>query len=132
MSTGLHCDLCDLPRAQCQHGLARRERRAANKAKKKASAKRATKAASSKTAAFPARPEKCSRCGQKAPQGRYWMCTACLLKTGATKCTQCKKAFKPEEGYTSRKPKCRSCRTKGKGSVWTVASAGAPSLGKRR
>lgn len=107
-----------------------RQKRAA-KRKRAVPAKTAKKVSSPSTAAFPARPEKCTRCGQKAPQGRYWMCSACLLKTGARKCSQCKKAFKPEDGYTAKKPKCRSCRKRGKGSVWIVASAGAPSLGKR-
>lgn len=132
MSASAHCELCDLPRAQCQHGLARRQRRAANKQKRAAAATPANKGTANSPSGFPARPAKCARCGQRAPQGRYWMCADCLLKTGAKRCARCKKAFKPEEGYEAKKPKCRSCRKKGRGSVWVVGSAGSPGLGKRR
>lgn len=77
-------DLCDLPRAQCLHGL---EGRKQKKVKKRRKAAGKTKPSAEKKAVgksgFPARPEKCTRCGQKVPQGRYWMCGSCLLKPRA-------------------------------------------------
>ena len=132
MATSVHCDLCDLPQSFCQHGLALRQGRVAKKKTKPALGSQVKVSAAKKGPGFPRRPDKCIRCGEKAPQGRYWMCTRCLLRTGAAQCSLCKKAFKTETGLPSKKSKCRSCRMKRKGSAWVVASAGSPGLGKGR
>ena len=130
MSKKKHCNLCDLPWKWCEHGFIHRESR---KKKTQTTTKTSRSTSTSGTKTFPQRPEKCNRCGQRPPFRRYWMCAPCLLKTGATTCTSCKGPFKPEPGYTAKKPRCRYCRAarrKVKGSVWTVSSGGLPGLGK--
>lgn len=130
LSRSTRCELCDLPWNQCIHGLESRKQGAGTKSKPASS--RPTTSGTAKARAFPKRPDKCTRCGKKSPLGRYWMCSDCLLKSGATKCGKCNKAFKPEAGYVARRPRCRSCRKRAGGSVWIVGSAGSPGLGKRR
>ena len=56
-------------------------------------------------------------------------CKSCATKWGYKTCAQCKKMFLPSKPNIK---KC-GCRKKtGKRSVWAVASAGLPSLGRRR
>lgn len=130
MTAAVYCELCDLPRTQCQHGLADRHRQAAESAVRGGT----TAMGQKQDASSATRTRKCNRCGKRKRQGRFGMCTGCLLKNGAKMCSQCKKAFKADDTAAGKKPICPSCRKKrkrGKGSVWTVASAGAPTLGKR-
>ena len=58
-------------------------------------------------------------------------CLKCFKKSGQRICLNCKKAFTPKM-KSSRKCGCKLPRKKGRGSVWIVASAGLPSLGKKK
>ena len=52
-----HCDLCDLPFAQCAHGLALRQRRAETKAKKKQQRQKTSQGQASKAPTAAGLPE---------------------------------------------------------------------------
>lgn len=117
------CDLCDLPLAQCVHGL---EKRRAN-AQKKASSSKA------KAKVHPKLPSKrlCVECGKRKRYGRYRWCLACGKQAGFRLCTSCGRYFLDQTlTLKGKKVRCPTCRKKRQGSVWIVASAGAPGLGK--
>lgn len=71
----------------------------------------------------------CTLC-RKAPQavGARGKCVFCAHKKGYKSCKKCKRMFIP------RPPNAKhcGCKSKGRGSVWIVASAGLPSLGRKR
>lgn len=150
-----HCDLCDLPFEQCAHGLARRERRAATKAKKKA--KQSDEATKARKAAKPqhlvsgkrreqlpevlrgvpvvrAQPStakgkrKCVKC-QRSRYGRYNVCARCLRAEGGRQCVRCGRLFRPSAQAKDAK-KCGSCSGRNV-RAWVVTTMGAPGLGKR-
>ena len=150
-----HCDLCDLPFAQCAHGLARRQRRAETKAKKKkqqrqkTSQGQASKAPTQRlvsqkqqerlpevlhgvtvVAAQPTTsktPRKCVACGHRARFGRYNVCATCLRARGGRECTGCGRLFRPPAGWKAAK-RCGTCGGK---SAYTITTLGAPGLAKR-
>ena len=71
----------------------------------------------------------CRVCGvRRRLPGARGKCKKCALKAGYRVCVICKKIFLPKHPGDK---KC-GCTKRGGGSVWIVASAGAPSLGKRR
>jgi hypothetical protein len=73
--------------------------------------------------------KKCTMCKIEPPRRHtHGKCTLCAKKKGYKSCPRCKAMFKP---VRVRQRNCGKCFTKGK-SVFVVASAGAPSLGRRR
>lgn len=137
------CDLCDLPIGQCIHtrsnskgarsGARDKRLRPAGgrlgRQSRKLNQSRAPKKAGRK---------KCVRCGERRRHGQYQICAECLIQKGGVRCRQCGRPFMPNATTSKRKPKCRGCRfpsnsngRRGR-SVWIVASAGAPTLGRRR
>lgn len=147
-----HCDLCNLPFAQCAHGLARRQRRAEAKAKK--TAQKAQKSQPAKpvsqrlvsqkqreqlpevlqgvpvVAAQPAASKirrKCATCGRRSRFGRYSVCATCLRAQGGRECTRCGRLFRPPAGSKAAK-RCGTCSGK---RAYTVTTMGAPGLGRR-
>jgi hypothetical protein len=94
---GKYCELCELPKAQCVHGLERR--------RAKAQRRKAAKAVQSK-AVGAARGKRARAKGKVDAQRKA--------------CGQC------------RKSRCKSCKSQRRPrSVWVVASAGSPGLGRR-
>ncbi len=71
----------------------------------------------------------CVACG-KSPRRKHTFgkCTKCALAKGYKACTKCRAMYVPVK---PRQRSCGKCFTRGK-SVWSVASAGAPTLGKRK
>lgn len=71
----------------------------------------------------------CKVCGltprRKHTRGK---CTSCAIKSGFKVCSKCKAMYQPTK---ARQRTCGKCFTRAK-SVWSVASAGAPTLGKRK
>lgn len=148
-----HCDLCDLPFSQCAHGLQKRQRRAAQKVRKKQSAQkvkappsppRERSLSNAERAKLPAvlmgtrvvqvgpkdsavqRP-RCVTCG-RSRFGRYNVCAKCLKKQGGRECVRCGRLFRPPPG-SKKARKCGTCHGK---MAYVVTTMGAPSLGKRR
>lgn len=146
------CHLCDLPFSQCAHGLEKRQRRAAGKARKKRVATRAktppkqTKERSLSNAERGKLPTVlqgvpvvqvtpktkaqqkpgCVTCGH--PRfSRYNVCAKCLRKQGGKECTRCGKLFRPKPGTKGKR--CGMCNGK---RAYVVTTMGAPSLGRRR
>ena len=71
----------------------------------------------------------CSACKKYATaEGARGKCVFCAKKKSYKSCTKCKKMFIPKPPSAKH---C-GCKSKGKGSVWIVASAGLPSLGRKR
>jgi hypothetical protein len=71
----------------------------------------------------------CGKCHKRAiHKGARGKCLSCARVRGYKTCIVCKKLFIPKRANTGR---C-GCNRKGRGSVWVVASAGLPSLGRRR
>lgn len=150
-----HCDLCDLPFAQCAHGLDKRQRRAARKAAKSHVTKSSRKSSraskppkerqlsSAEQAKLPAvlqgakvvrispkaDPTKrsgCVECGQRR-FSRYNICASCLRKQGGRECVRCGRLFRPPPG-SKKARKCGTCHGK---VAYTTTTMGAPSLGHR-
>lgn len=71
----------------------------------------------------------CKIC-QKNPLtvGARGKCVFCAQKMGYKFCKKCGKMFIPKPPTAKH---C-GCKSKGRGSVWIVASAGLPSLGRKR
>jgi hypothetical protein len=63
-----------------------------------------------------------------AAKGARGKCIFCAKKKGYKVCIKCIKMFIPKPPHAKH---C-GCKSKGKGSVWIVASAGLPSLGRKR
>ena len=140
----VQCVLCDLPQAQCIHGLERRKAKAKTAAAKKA--KRVKQADKSKKAAQDARKGQsassgassgaasrpCSRCRRSPRYGRYDVCLACARRIGFVLCGKCGRYFRPEATAGGKKATCKSCKRSG-GRIWVrvVTSGGLPGLGKR-
>lgn len=149
-----YCDLCDLAFSQCAHGLEKRQRTLANKAKakqrktaappKKQNTQKERPLTAKQQGKLPAvlqgvsvvRPQpgpapkprrKCVNCGRK-PFGRYNVCADCLRAQGGRECLRCGRLFRPPAG--SRKAK--RCGTCGGKVAYETLTMGAPSLGRRR
>ena len=75
----------------------------------------------------------CSSCLKYATaKGARGKCVSCAEIKGYKSCVKCKKMFIPKQP-SAKKCGCKPKRIrKGKGSVWIVASAGLPSLGRKR
>jgi RecJ-like exonuclease len=71
---------------------------------------------------------RCAECSKHARYSRYRLCLRCGKRAGWLLCTLCGRHFAP---YGQKKRRCKTCARKRGGSVWTVASAGSPGLGKR-
>ena len=131
-----HCELCDLPLAQCAHGLAPRPAKTQRpQGKKKArGAARPVKGSGGSTG-VPGRGtvRVCAECGERARYGRYRLCLPCGIRAGFRVCASCGRYFQPEAPVKAKKKaKCKTCKKGRGGSVWVSGSAGAPSLGRRR
>lgn len=126
MADSVRCNLCDLPRSQCVHGL--RKTKPA-KSKKRSSARATTNARAPKAGTA----GKCSTCKKNARYERYSVCAKCLVRDGGKVCRICGRLLRPEPEHMHKKPKCKTCRHgnwRGK-DVYVVAQAGSPGLGKR-
>lgn len=141
-----HCELCELLRDQCVHGLAERRNRPAGVGKTRGNAKSvhpsnkqairgpttATVMATDSSDQEAARaPRLCARCHDKARYGRYRLCLGCGKDAGFVLCTKCGRYFDPTAAGRSGKRTCRACARRPRGSVWAPTSAGSPGLGKR-
>ena len=75
----------------------------------------------------------CSTCQKNAiVKGARGKCVSCAEIKGYKSCVKCKKMFIPKQP-SAKKCGCKPKKIrKGKGSVWIVASAGLPSLGRKR
>lgn len=148
-----HCELCDLPFWQCAHGLQKRQRRAATKARKQQASKKMKapsgppKERSLSNAERAKLPEVlrgvqvvqvgsadsavkrpgCVTCG-RSRFGRYNVCAKCLRKQGGRECVRCGRLFRPPPGSK----KARNCGTCHGKMAYVVTTMGAPSLGKSR
>lgn len=98
MTAVRHCDLCDLPFEHYTHGLATRQAPASKRRNEPTLKNRSSKSAAPKQVRAKAVPSvvfsislgpqrqvvvakpKCSKCGKKAPHGRYSLCSNCLIK----------------------------------------------------
>jgi hypothetical protein len=118
------CELCDLPRSQCVHGLAERE------AKKRQPAKK-TLASGPKGKQTSPRDPLCAQCHKRHRYSRYRLCLQCGIQAGYVLCKGCGRYFQPEQGVKKKHTKRPTCRRRVKSSVWATGSAGAPGLGKR-
>ncbi len=98
--------------------------------KKKGKTKKLTKRANSAKRA-PKTSSACKSCKKKErTRGAAGQCKSCAIKSGYMNCEICKQLFLPK----TKKSRFCGCqrKNKGKGSVWVVASAGLPSLGRRK
>lgn len=153
-----HCDLCDLPFAQCAHGLARRQRRAETKAKAKAKAKKAQqkslkgqppKPASrrllsqkqreqlpevlhglSVVAAPPAAPKTRRKCVTCGRKARFGRYNVCATCLRAEGGRECTRCGRLFRPPAGSKAakRCGTCSGKG---AYTITTMGAPGSGKR-
>lgn len=126
------CELCDLPFSQCEHGLAKRKRRTENRRRKTVAKAKSSKAQIALGKSKKKAPAPCASCGRKARHKRFRHCLPCGKRLGYVRvCSRCGQAYKAEHAV-GKKNRCPGCRKSKGGSVWTVASAGSPGLGKRR
>lgn len=115
---------------KCIHGFEDRSWCGYCKPKKKTTATKAkSKVTKSSKSGLEKTSEICSGCHKYAiAEGARGKCVFCAKKKGYKSCTKCKKMFIPKPPSAKH---C-GCKSKGKGSVWIVASAGLPSLGRKR
>jgi hypothetical protein len=75
----------------------------------------------------------CISCQKNAiAKGARGKCVSCAEIKGYKSCVKCKKMFIPKQP-SAKKCGCKPKKIrKGRGSVWIVASAGLPSLGRKR
>lgn len=125
----------EIGRDPCPGCGARRPYASARRAKAKLAGTKpppggATAAASSKSPPRTKTSAACHAC-QKSPRvrGLGGYCRQCAIRLLPV-CRACGKLFSPPKDRPNA-AKCTTCRRKPKGSAWVVASAGAPSLGRR-
>jgi hypothetical protein len=79
---------------------------------------------------------RCKDCLAPGTRGKYGgFCGLCALRHGFVSCGKCRNPFKPTSTLprNTAKFRCPKCAKKkqARGSVWTVAGAGSPGLGRR-
>ena len=129
------CDLCDLPLAQCAHGLEPRRAKAERRAEKPRAKRTGQKNRTDSKRRTPSgeEPRKCAECGTQARYGKYRLCLRCGIRAGFRLCSRCGRYFQPEPPLSPmKKATCTACKKRRRGSVWVTASAGSPGLGRRR
>jgi hypothetical protein len=114
----------------CIHGFEDRNWCGYCKPKKKTTATKTKSTVTKSSKLSSAKNSKiCSSCLKHAiAKGARGKCVFCAKKKGYKVCIKCKIMFIPKPPSAKN---C-GCKSKGKGSVWIVASAGLPSLGRKR
>jgi hypothetical protein len=115
---------------KCIHGFEDRNWCGYCKPKKKETATKSKATVTKSSKLSSAKNSKiCSSCLKySTAKGARGKCVFCAKKKGYKVCTKCKIMFIPKPPTAKN---C-GCKSKGKGSVWIVASAGLPSLGRKR
>ena len=130
-----HCELCDLPLAQCVHGLQRRTKKAAPASRTGSATSGGKRRGGKKKGSAPVGGPvlKCAECGRRARYGRYRLCLQCGISAGFRVCSRCGRYFQPDVSIGAKKKmSCKTCKKRRGGSVWVTGSAGSPTLGCRR